>query len=137
MKKRNGFVSNSSSSSFIIVGTKYNHLTGFNKIKLTPIQKLKVFLDLFFDWTNVCYYDKAKIHKKWHLIKIFYKPTYLTQYIGDWCNTSEIYNKVDVYEYNEGGFSSPYDESYFNEIEDGIYIKRWTKPKKHWYYDED
>lgn len=102
MKLRNGYVSNSSSSSFIV--TKDLSDMGISCIKLTAKQ-----------------IELLKGFKQWEEDKDVFNPVenqdyYLTEYIAD-CDKrwEQLKDMKDTFEYSCGGHGGPYDEEDFNE----------------------
>jgi len=92
MKIRNGFVSNSSSSSFIVIG-KHKILDNCQHIELTLQQR-----------DNILHNMKIEVDEN--------TGVFLTQYISD---CSDLYPIVSnkIIEYDCGGHGEPYDEDNF------------------------
>lgn len=102
MKARNGYVSNSSSSSFIVKEDVSN--LGISCIKLNKKQ-----LELL------------KGFKQWEDDAESFEPVenqdyYLTEYIADCCDDwGKVRDMEGAFEYSAGGHGGPYDEEDFNE----------------------
>lgn len=129
MKIRNGFVSNSSSSSFIIVGNENTEKLIFKK-KLNFFQKLKVINYILHNWSDSGYYynsDKQKVYKSKisFLLKGIFKNVYLTDYIYD-CGDKYpfCWSQQNFFKYDDGGFNAPYAEEYYVEIDDNIWLRK-------------
>lgn len=114
MKVRTNYVSNSSSSSFIVKKDLSN--IGVDCMKLTEEQ-----LDLLAGY------------KKWEDDDEVFNPEknqeyYLTQYISDCSDNWEKVKEMDgTFEYSNGGHGGPYDEEMFNEYQnsfDSIWLRK-------------
>lgn len=110
MKIRNGFVSNSSSSSFLVVGAPPQ---GGTFVKLTKEQAKKV--AAFITNEN---FNRVKISTA--------KPLYLTKFYSDGSQRDVITNwsSLETYEYVPGGHGGPYFEEDFIELEDEVWIRK-------------
>lgn len=106
MKNRKSFVSNSSSTSFIVFD-KNIIPEGVGYTNLNPIQK-------------------DKLIKEGYNININ-EDVFLTEYVGDSFYESFYENdevKNDVIEYHEGGHGYPYDEDVYDEIAENIWLRK-------------
>jgi hypothetical protein len=103
MKIRTGFVSNSSSSSFIVIGKEP---TGCMYVKLNPKQ-----VEAIINHIKTREYDKRDVKCS---------PTdgvFLTQFLSD-CDDAwlDIQREYHSYEYCPGGHDGPYDDEYFDNL---------------------
>lgn len=107
MKKRNSFVSNSSASSFIVIGEPFDFV---ECAELTEEQKASILS------------NKGKPYDE--------RKAYLTPYISD---GSSMYSSLSaledchvltcpVYSYDEGNHGGPYQEDRYDELDDDIWI---------------
>ena len=106
MKTRKGFVSNSSSSSYIIIGDNSWLPSGFDFVALNEKQKRKLVGQGFIDTLD--------------------EKVTLTQFISDCCDAFYDGQKDTdalVIEYQYGGHGGPYDESYYDEIADNVWMR--------------
>jgi hypothetical protein len=104
MKIRSNYVSNSSSSSFIV--TKDLNDKGIACIKLNDKQ-----IELLRGWK--CWEDDDESFEPKEN-----QEYYLTQYIsGCEYKWEELHEMSDAFEYSNGGHGGPYDEEMFNEYQ--------------------
>lgn len=103
MRIRNGFVSNSSSSSFIVIGKEP---TGCNYIKLNSKQTKAIINHI-----------KTRKHDKCDVKCSITDDVFLTQFLYD-CGDAwfDIQHKYHSYEYCSGGHEGPYDDEYFDNL---------------------
>lgn len=114
MKIRLGYVSNSSSSSFLC-SKDVSHL-GVDCIKLSREQVIAM--------NAICTWDGTVIHKLDPD-----KEYYVTEYIPDYEYKYDNLKESDAYicEYDSGGFGGPYDEDMYNEYNtafSSVYIRK-------------
>ena len=111
MKIRTGFVSNSSSSSFIIVGEK--------TLKELP--------------DNLQYAEvegKARQSLLDYTKRESYDRVFLTEFICDE-NITKLHDSKNCIDYRDGGHGCPYDEDNYIEIDDNVWLL-----KEHFDYPE-
>jgi hypothetical protein len=135
MKARSGFVSNSSSSSFVIIDEPYTNEAkeAFeqcrDKIEIKDSQtKSAIIAYLNEDLDPHAYaWSEAKKAILDNNHKIF-----LTRYVSDGGDEyGDLGRDPNVYYYFDGGHCGPYDEDDFDEIADDVYIyKEHNKVKK-------
>lgn len=115
MKIRNGFVSNSSSSSFLVTG-KQPKQVDFVELKKDQIEAI----------VKAGEVEKFKWDGK--------EPVYLTQFISD-CGGYEEFEedkKCKKYNFCNGGHGGPYVEEEFEEVISNVWLeKRFIKTKVH------
>ena len=112
MKIRNGFVSNSSSSSFIVINNESLIPKGINYSKLNKEQKERLVKQGF------------EIDVKDNI--------FLTQFISDcldehfqmWHDEDSGIERKGVLEYGDGGHGHPYDEEQYDEISDNVWLNK-------------
>ena len=115
MKLRNGFASNSSSSSFLVIGE--------------PLVN-QYFKNKGLKYCDLNTQQKAIIIKQDFCIPINEK-VYLTQFISDsfcdWDWVDDEWDPVDgVIEYRSGGHRGPYIEEFYEEISNDVWLERNT-----------
>jgi hypothetical protein len=112
MKIRNGYVSNSSSSSFIIFNSKELIPDGVEYVELDEEQKIRL-------WKET----KRSFGLRDHV--------YLTEFVSDGRDEySDLYDLsekyVYVYTYHEGGHGYPYDEEQYDKLGNNVWLqKEW------------
>lgn len=125
MKKRSGFVSNSSSSSFIVLDREPpSTISSCLLNKETAERVLRHILADEYDIKN-----KPKMIAKVKKIDPAKRKIYLTQFISDSGEYTDPLQKgkYEYYEYYNGGHGGPYDEEAFVEIESGcMYDSVWV-----------
>jgi hypothetical protein len=110
MKIRSGFVSNSSSSSFIV----------FNDCSIIP---------------SIINYEKLNKKQKIRLIEQGFIDSvkddiYLTQFISDGYESDDFdkfYLAENKKSYHDGGHGCPYDEEDYDEIDDNVWLHKGVK----------
>ncbi len=114
MKKRNGFVSNSSSSSFIL-DAKHEGVINNSTINYTIIEDGNVINNIKEFYTQ--YYDGA------HNLDSA-KKLILTEFVSDMWDDEDFipWDELVIYEYQEGNHGGPYSEDDYIEIEDDIWL---------------
>jgi len=103
MKIRNGFVSNSSSSSFLVIGEENLRKLGAEYVRLTPNQAKVAIEDYLegYSWrkNDKNFFNDCNIN-----------DIYLTEFISDCSDTYDKVNDLDeAVHWEEGGHGSPYD----------------------------
>ena len=147
MKVRRGFVSNSSSSSFLVLGEEETIPKGINYKKLTPFQisRAKRYKQECWDYKH---YDKEMGEKygdktleeikkmiqiktsdcwewkQWlenRLIDSIQEndDVFLTEFISDCCDDYDISSKLEVIDFMSGGHGIPYDPEELEVIKKG------------------
>lgn len=117
MKTRNSFVSNSSSSSFIVIG----RVPEVTHMKLSSKQ------------AALCIHSLAS--DKYHDTDIEWNPetedVYLTKYISDSCDLHyDMFRQPKTYEYVHGNHGTPYDPDNYNELLEGqVWIHKADDPQ--------
>ena len=123
MKIRSGFVSNSSSSSFLIVNPKnleklIENNISFNKLDKEQIERVKKWLTQSTEyhmnkWKND---EESSIYDEYYeksILLDYIKPeddVYVTSFISDSCDEHyEVGHKIGI-EYMDGGHGIPYSE---------------------------
>lgn len=105
MKIRNGFVSNSSSSSFIVIGKKP---TECENVELNKKQ-IEIIVDYIKTrkwWSNEVAWDGEE-------------SVFLTQFVSDCSETHfDIPKKYNAYHYQEGNHGEPYDEESYDILQE-------------------
>jgi hypothetical protein len=115
MKIRKGFVSNSSSSSFIVIGKEPE---GVSFAELTKEQAKNVI-----DFIN---------NDKWYKQSVNWDgqdPVYMTAFLSDSCEW-ETWDEFcethkDYYVYMDGGHGEPYSEENFDKLTDDGFSSVW------------
>ena len=106
MKIRKGFVSNSSSSSFLLVGPEaVSHILS-EGYQYAPIKKLTKSQK-----TSICDRLGISIPKR--------QSVYLTEFLSD-----TYFHHPMIHAYADGGHGGPYDEERYDEIDTDIWIRK-------------
>ena len=125
MKIRNGFVSNSSSQSFIVVGTKPPDSVEHARLNAATAQKvIASCIAENESWKN----DDAEIEKL-KAIDPTKQKIWLTRFLSDSGNYTEPLEdaNMEFYSYQDGGHGGPYNEErYVNIGTDGLYEGVWV-----------
>lgn len=138
MKIRTGFVSNSSSSSFIVIGKKPQS-GSFAKLNKDQAKKVIQMLKNTQNYTGgIGYRDQEEYCKKVNLLTED-MDFYLTGFISDCLEEyDEMSEDPDAIPFREGGYGCPYDENYYHEISDRVWLPKTEKElKKEGIIDED
>jgi len=98
MKTRNGFVSNSSSSSFVIVG--------------------KIPDNFHYDFVEIENNEtKLALSERVEMLANYNEAMYLTQFISDGYDWDFFHeNPHSIFQYSDGAHSGPYGEEYFDNL---------------------
>ncbi len=130
MKVRHGFVSNSSSSSFVIVGSESIKTVNANDDHAFILEGVN--RDLFLSTMHCSELKEDEIEK----IKAADQIA-LTRFLGDYSTNDEHFGFEDnygygkalppppsytCYDYMSGGHGGPYSEDYVHKVHDGIFI---------------
>lgn len=126
MKSRNGFVSNSSSSSFIVIGNPDEELEAllerYAHVEIKDPDTKKRICERINGELNPHTYS-WQVGKE--AITDFGQRMILTRYVSD-CGDEygEFGNHRQVYYYFEGGHGGPYDEDSFEELASDVWIHK-------------
>ena len=142
MKIRNGWVGNSSSSSFILVGDYPQELVDKHGswwlLKLEGEQRERAIEIAKADLTGEYRWFTNNDERK-DLLDTN-EDIYLTAFISD-CNeglSEGIYRLPNSFHMEDGGHGYPYDEDCFDElVEDTIWLRNPNKTEEYWRDEED
>jgi hypothetical protein len=119
MKFRKGFVSNSSSSSFIILNDVSIIPVGIDYAKLNKKQKMRLFEQGFvFNIKDDVYLTQFIGDDE-----RFYEATHTTEYVVE-DGFKHLKLKDNVKEYCDGGHGCPYDEEGYDEISENVWLMK-------------
>lgn len=131
MKVRYGHVSNSSTSSFIIVGKEAlsdSHLPEDSYIRLTDVQIWQIEQEVDdFKWNKK---DEVFLTKFFCDCSPMYDRMFgVEDHGGDWQIDTIPTTRIEIYEYADGSWGGPYREEYFINLNglprmEGIWIRK-------------
>jgi hypothetical protein len=120
MKTHVGFISNSSSTSFIVLHDDSIIPSWVKRVELTLAQKKRLMKQCFIKNTK----DKVYLTQ---FISDMSDDVYVQFYSGVNSTNGEAVLKDNIKEYRDGGHGWPYDEEDYNEIADNVWLLKGNK----------